>query len=107
MAAAFIMAGFEAFDLTMTDILKWSKKSNETDILGAFDGLAFVGGFSYADVLGSAKGWSASIRFNSKIHQLFQQFKKREKTFTLGICNGCQLSTLLGFVGSEFGNFVA
>lgn len=104
MAAAFIMAGFEAFDLTMTDILKWSKETNETDILAAYDGLAFVGGFSYADVLGSAKGWAASIRFNKKIQQLFERFRKRKNTFTLGVCNGCQLSTLLGFVGCVFGN---
>lgn len=104
MAAAFMMAGFEAFDLTMTDIFKWSKETNETDILAAYDGLAFVGGFSYADVLGSAKGWAASIRFNKKIQKLFERFKKRKNTFTLGVCNGCQLSTLIGFVGSVFGN---
>ncbi|KAL6326720.1 hypothetical protein AAG906_010894 [Vitis piasezkii] len=68
-----------------------------------------AGGFSYADVLDSAKGWSASIRFNQPLLNQFQEFYNREDTFSLGVCNGCQLMALLGWVpgpqvGGVFGN---
>lgn len=57
-----------------------------------------VGGFSYADVLDSAKGWAATIRFNERVLKQFQEFYNRPDTFSLGICNGCQLQALLGWV---------
>src|SRR5690349_15161336 len=58
-----------------------------------------VGGFSYADVLDSSKGWAAKILFSEKILQQFKNFFfTREKTFSLGVCNGCQLMSLLGFL---------
>lgn len=57
-----------------------------------------AGGFSYADVLDSAKGWAATIRFNDKVLKQFQEFYNRPDTFSLGICNGCQLMALLGWV---------
>lgn len=89
--------------------------------LDAFHGAAFVGGFSYADVLGSAKGdalnhakeiifaipciariptgWSAGILFNACLTALFRRFfVERDDTFSLGVCNGCQLMALLGVV---------
>ena len=65
---------------------------------GWIRGLAAVGGFSYADVPESAKGWAATILFNDKMKEMFQQFYDRPDTFTLGICNGCQLFGLLGWV---------
>uniref|UniRef100_A0A915EBM2 Phosphoribosylformylglycinamidine synthase n=1 Tax=Ditylenchus dipsaci TaxID=166011 RepID=A0A915EBM2_9BILA len=99
MAAAFMMAGFQAYDLTMQDILEAS--SHSKDLLKQFQGIAFVGGFSYGDVLGSAKGWAASIKFNQNVTQMFAEFRSNPKTFSLGVCNGCQLMTLLGFVGAE------
>ncbi|KAJ0977184.1 hypothetical protein J5N97_012658 [Dioscorea zingiberensis] len=92
MSAAFYAAGFEPWDITMSDLLS-GKVS-----LDQFRGLAFVGGFSYADVLDSAKGWSASIRFNQPLLQQFQEFYNRPDTFSLGVCNGCQLMALLGWV---------
>ncbi|KAJ3702358.1 hypothetical protein LUZ61_006063 [Rhynchospora tenuis] len=92
MAAAFHAAGFEPWDVTMSDLL--DKKISLVD----FRGIAFVGGFSYADVLDSAKGWSASIRFNKPLLDQFQQFYNRPDTFSLGVCNGCQLMALLGWV---------
>lgn len=52
MASAFMMAGFEAYDVSMTDLMSGRQS------LQSFHGLAFVGGFSYGDVLGSGKGWS-------------------------------------------------
>jgi phosphoribosylformylglycinamidine synthase len=92
MSAAFYAAGFEPWDVTMSDLLKGTISLQE------FRGIVFVGGFSYADVLDSAKGWSASIRFNQPLLNQFQEFYKRPDTFSLGICNGCQLMALLGWV---------
>jgi len=60
--------------------------------------VVFVGGFSYADVLDSAKGWAASIRFNKNVWEQFERFYHRPDTFSLGVCNGCQLMALLGWV---------
>jgi phosphoribosylformylglycinamidine synthase len=57
-----------------------------------------VGGFSYADTLDSAKGWAGTIRFNDNLLQQFERFYSRGDTFSLGICNGCQLMALLGWV---------
>ncbi|RCV25129.1 hypothetical protein SETIT_5G141700v2 [Setaria italica] len=92
MSAAFHAAGFEPWDITMSDLL--TQKISLTE----FRGLAFVGGFSYADVLDSAKRWAASIRFNQPLIQQFQEFYNRPDTFSLGVCNGCQLMALLGWV---------
>lgn len=57
-----------------------------------------MGGFSYADVLDSAKGWAGTIKFNERVLSQFQSFYERPDTFSLGICNGCQLMALLGWV---------
>ncbi|KAJ9160153.1 hypothetical protein P3X46_025583 [Hevea brasiliensis] len=92
MAAALYAAGFEPWDVTMSDLLNGAISLHE------FHGIVFVGGFSYADVLDSAKGWSASIRFNQPLLNQFQEFYKRPDTFSLGVCNGCQLMALLGWV---------
>jgi phosphoribosylformylglycinamidine synthase len=56
--------------------------------LNDFCGIVFVGGFSYADVLDSGKGWAGVIKFNDSVFQQFKAFRKREDTFSLGICNG-------------------
>ena len=72
--------------------------------LDSFRGIVFVGGFSYADTLDSAKGWAGAIKFSSAILQQFEEFRARPDTFSLGVCNGCQLLALLGWVpgdGSE------
>ncbi|GLT43829.1 hypothetical protein SLA2020_177590 [Shorea laevis] len=92
MSAAFYAAGFEPWDVAMSDLL------TGTISLHDFRGIAFVGGFSYADVLDSAKGWAASIRFNLPLLNQFQEFYKRPDTFSLGVCNGCQLMALLGWI---------
>ncbi|PIE73723.1 MAG: phosphoribosylformylglycinamidine synthase [Deltaproteobacteria bacterium] len=92
MSSAFYAAGFEPWDICMNDLL------TDRISLEPFRGLAAVGGFSYADVPESAKGWAATIRFNEKMARQFQQFYERPDTFTLGICNGCQLFGLLGWV---------
>ncbi|XP_071978907.1 phosphoribosylformylglycinamidine synthase isoform X2 [Engystomops pustulosus] len=95
MAAALLMAGFEVWDVTMEDLLSGGTA------LDLFRGLIFVGGFSYADVLGSAKGWAGSVKFNPAVREQFESFRCRSDTFSLGICNGCQLMALLGWVGAD------
>lgn len=95
MAASLIMAGFEVWDITVQDLL--DSKIN----IDMFKGLIFPGGFSYADVLGSAKGWAASLIFHPNIRSQFKKFAQRKDTFSLGVCNGCQLMALLGWVGEN------
>jgi len=92
MASALWLAGFEPWDVTMTDLL-----SGRTTLEG-FSGLAAVGGFSYADVLDSAKGWAGVIHFNTELRKQFDDFAERPDTFSLGVCNGCQLLALLGWL---------
>ena len=92
MTSAFYAAGFEPWDVTMTDLLE------KRITLDGFRGLAAVGGFSYADVPESAKGWAATILFNERLKKMFDAFYSRPDTFSLGICNGCQLFGLLGWV---------
>jgi phosphoribosylformylglycinamidine synthase len=92
MAAAFHHAGFEPWDVTMSDLLAGRLT------LESFRGVAAVGGFSYADVLDSAKGWAGVIRFNDALRAQFDAFYARPDTFSLGICNGCQLFALLGWL---------
>lgn len=91
MMASLALAGFQVFDVTVTDLIDSPKDAN----LNAFDGLVFPGGFSYADVFGSGRGWAASLYFN--VRDQLEQFRKRDRTFSLGVCNGCQLMCLLGF----------
>ncbi|MBM4137148.1 MAG: phosphoribosylformylglycinamidine synthase, partial [Nitrospira sp.] len=92
MTSAFYHAGFEVWDITMADMIDGRVS------LDNFRGIAFVGGFSYADVLDSAKGWAGVIRFNKSLYEQFQRFYERPDTFSLGVCNGCQLMALLGWV---------
>ncbi|CAI2347574.1 unnamed protein product [Caenorhabditis sp. 36 PRJEB53466] len=94
MASAFTLAGFQTYDVTMTDILAGHS-------LEAYRGVAFVGGFSYADVLGSAKGWAAGVLFNERVAREFENFRSRPNTFSYGVCNGCQLMAQLGWIGDE------
>ncbi len=92
MRAAFHLAGFEVHDVIMSDLISGRVTLDE------FVGIVFVGGFSYADVLDAGKGWAGVIRFNKRVRNQFKKFKNRKDTFSLGICNGCQLMALLGWV---------
>lgn len=85
MAAAFEHAGFSCYDVHMTDILE-----GRID-LDAFVGLVACGGFSFGDVLGAGKGWAQSILLHRVAREQFSTFFNREDTFTLGVCNGCQM----------------
>lgn len=89
MAAAFTLAGFEAVDVHMQDLL-----DNEVN-LNDFNGLAACGGFSYGDVLGAGGGWSKTILHNNAVKDQFEEFFNKESTFTLGVCNGCQMVSKL------------
>ena len=89
MAASFHAAGFDAFDVHMSDLA-----SGRVSLVG-FAGLAACGGFSFGDVLGAGGGWAHSIRFNPRCRDEFEAFFRRGDTFTLGVCNGCQMLALL------------
>ena len=85
MAAAFDRAGFDATDIHMSDILTGQAALDE------YHGLVACGGFSYGDVLGAGEGWAKSILFNDVAREQFEAFFTRENTFSLGVCNGCQM----------------
>jgi phosphoribosylformylglycinamidine synthase len=89
MAAVFTRSGFDAYDVHMTDILAGRVH------LSRFHGLVACGGFSYGDVLGAGEGWAKSILFNARARQEFAAFFERSATFTLGVCNGCQMLSAL------------
>ena len=65
-------------------------------------GLAFVGGFSYGDALGSANGWYNVIKNNIEINKAFEKFYNRTDTFSIGICNGFQLMSKMGWLDVNF-----
>lgn len=85
MAAAFDRAGFQSVDVHMSDLLAGRVS------LDAFKGIVACGGFSYGDVLGAGEGWAKTILFNENVRAGFERFFHRNDTFTLGICNGCQM----------------
>jgi phosphoribosylformylglycinamidine synthase len=89
MAAAFDRAGFAATDVHMSDILEGRVSLKD------YRGFAACGGFSYGDVLGAGKGWAGSILFNRRARMEFEDFFRREDTFALGVCNGCQMMSHL------------
>ncbi|GLE09260.1 hypothetical protein PINS_up020869 [Pythium insidiosum] len=93
MLSAFHAAGFEVWDVVMSDLVAKRVTLDER-----FRGVAFVGGFSFADVMGSAKGWAGVVKFHSDVLKQFSAFRDRKDTFSLGVCNGCQLMSLLGWV---------
>lgn len=92
MQAACTAAGLEAWDVTMSDLLAGRIT------LDQFQGIIFAGGFSFMDVFDSGKGWAATILFNERLREMFDRFYERPDTFSLGVCNGCQLMALLGWV---------
>jgi len=89
MASAFERAGFDPYDVHMSDLF-----AGRHD-LSQFKGLAACGGFSYGDVLGAGQGWAKSILFNERLRAQFEAFFSRTDTFALGVCNGCQMMAQL------------
>ncbi len=88
MAAAFDRAGFEAVDVTMSDL-------SAGLTLEGFRGFAACGGFSFGDVLGAGEGWAKSILFNQQLREVFGEFFRRQDSFALGVCNGCQMMSTI------------
>ncbi|MDR0421464.1 MAG: phosphoribosylformylglycinamidine synthase [Proteiniphilum sp.] len=97
MAYSLWLAGFDVKDVHMTDLIS----GRET--LAGVQFAVFCGGFSNSDVLGSAKGWAGSFRYNEKAGAALKNFFAREDTLSLGICNGCQLLMELGLIYPEMG----
>ncbi|MCC7215181.1 MAG: phosphoribosylformylglycinamidine synthase [Burkholderiales bacterium] len=89
MAAAFDRAGFDAYDVHMTDLLAGRQS------LAQFRGAVACGGFSYGDVLGAGEGWAKTILFNARLADGFAAFFARPDVFALGVCNGCQMMSNL------------
>ena len=89
MAAAFDRAGFDSVDVHMSDVISGRVSLQD------FNGLVACGGFSYGDVLGAGEGWAKSILFNPRARDEFEAFFQRDDSFSLGICNGCQMMSNL------------
>lgn len=89
MAWVWAQAGFEAFDVHMSDL-----QSGQVS-MAQFQGVVACGGFSYGDTLGAGEGWARSILFNPKLKDTFEGFFHRPDTFALGVCNGCQMLAAL------------
>ncbi len=89
MASAFTRAGFDAFDVHMSDLLSGRVALKD------FHGIAACGGFSYGDVLGAGRGWATSVLEHGGLRDAFAEFFARNNTFALGVCNGCQMLSQL------------
>jgi phosphoribosylformylglycinamidine synthase len=89
MSYAMAQAGFDTFDVHMTDLQSGRAK------LADFQGFVACGGFSYGDTLGAGEGWARSILFNPQLAEQFAGFFGRSDTFALGVCNGCQMMAAL------------
>lgn len=94
-AWALHLAGFDVKDVHMTDLISGRETLEDVNMI------AFVGGFSNSDVLGSAKGWAGAFKYNEKARIALENFYKREDTLSIGICNGCQLMVELGLIYPE------
>lgn len=95
MAWCLYMAGFRVKDVHMTDLTSGRETLKDVQMI------VFVGGFSNADTLGSAKGWAGAFLYNAKATKALKDFYARKDTLSLGICNGCQLMAELGLITPE------
>ena len=43
----------------------------------------------------SAKGWAGVMRYSPAVWEQLKAFYERDDTFSLGVCNGCQLMAML------------
>ena len=94
MAYSFWLAGFDVKDVTMTDLISGRETLEDVNVI------AFCGGFSNSDVLGSAKGWAGAFLYNPKAKAALDNFYARKDTLSLGVCNGCQLMVELGLLNN-------
>ncbi len=96
MAFALYAAGFDVIDVTMSDLVEGREDLSTVKLV------AFPGGFSSSDVLGSGKGWAGSFRYNEKALAAITNFVSRPDTLLLGVCNGCQLVAALELLYPEY-----
>jgi len=96
MAYSLYLAGFDVKDVHMTDLVSGREDLSDVNMI------AFVGGFSNSDVLGSAKGWAGAFLYNPKAKAALDNFYARKDTLSFGVCNGCQLMMELGLVYPEW-----
>jgi phosphoribosylformylglycinamidine synthase len=89
MSKAMDLAGFDTYDVHMSDLQAGRAR------LDMFQGFVACGGFSYGDTLGAGEGWARSILFNPKLADAFAAFFARPDAFALGVCNGCQMMAAL------------
>ncbi|HMN77746.1 MAG TPA: phosphoribosylformylglycinamidine synthase [Burkholderiaceae bacterium] len=89
MSHAMARAGFDTFDVHMSDLQAGRAR------LDMFQGFVACGGFSYGDTLGAGEGWARSILFNPMLLEQFAAFFQRADSFALGVCNGCQMMAAL------------
>jgi phosphoribosylformylglycinamidine synthase len=92
MAYSVNWAGFDSYDVHMSDLLSGKAKLED------FRGLIACGGFSYGDVLGAGEGWAKTILFNQQLRDQFSAFFNRQDSFALGVCNGCQMISNLSSI---------
>ncbi len=92
MAWALYLAGFEVRDVHVTDLVSGRETLDDIQMI------VFVGGFSNADTLGSAKGWAGALLYNEKARTAIERFYARKNTLSLGVCNGCQLMAEMGLI---------
>ena len=95
MAWSMHLAGFDVKDVHMTDLISGRENLEDVHLI------AFVGGFSNSDVLGSAKGWAGAFLYNPAAKEALDKFYARHDTMSLGVCNGCQVMIELGLVYPE------
>ena len=95
MAYAMDLSGFEVRDIHMTDLIEGRETLDDIQFLVA------VGGFSNSDVLGSAKGWAGTFKYNKCANTALSNFFTRPDTLSLGVCNGCQLFVELGLINPK------
>jgi phosphoribosylformylglycinamidine synthase len=96
LAFSLYLAGFDVKDVHMTDLVSGREDLSDVNLI------AFVGGFSNSDVLGSAKGWAGAFLYNPKAKAALDNFYKRKDTLSLGVCNGCQVVMELGLLYPEW-----
>lgn len=92
LCACFVNCGFKVYNMNINQLIR------NMSILNKINGIAFCGGFTFSDVLGSATGWSYIINENELLKSKFDEFYNRNDTFSIGICNGCQLMSKIGWI---------
>lgn len=95
-AAAFESAGATAEQIHLNDLLQGKRSMKDFHIL------AFIGGFSFGDHLGSGTVFANRLKF--RLREELEEFVKAGK-LVIGICNGFQTLTRLGLAPALDGKY--